>query len=130
MFEIAQQDDNFISDFYVLYPEEITVAEGQTVEIRFDVEPASLEEVVVYRTKSGSSAWTKVDSDVKGGVASFQTSEGGVYVAVGYKKGGMVAGAVIGALIGVALIAVASFCYFRKNPDSLSGVKRSFAARV
>ena len=128
--QFSSQDDNFISDFYVLYPEEVIVVEGQHVNMEFKVSAGTLEEVAVYRTKSGASTWTKIDVEVHSGVAKFQTAEGGVFVAIGYKRSGMIAGAVIGALIGVALIAVASFFYFRKNPQPLSGLKRSFANRV
>lgn len=124
------QDDNFVSDVYVMYPEETITVEGEFMEVKIPVSPASVEDVTIYRTGTGSSSWTKVDVEVKGSMAHFQTRQGGVYVAVGYKKSGLIAGAVIAALIGVVLIAVASVLYFRKNPESFSSMKRSFASQV
>ncbi|ELT93316.1 hypothetical protein CAPTEDRAFT_125179 [Capitella teleta] len=123
-------DDNFISDFYQLSPEGVLVVEGKNVDMEFRVQPGSFDDVAVYRTTSRGSTWTKIDANVDNGFAKFQTSEGGVFVAIGYTRAGVIAGAVIGALIGVALIAVATFFYSRKNPQSFSGFKRTFAGRV
>ena len=94
------------------------------------VSPGSLEDVVIYRTNSDSSSWTRVSAQVDSGFANFESEEGGVYVAVGYQKAGVIAGAVIGALLGVALVVVATVFYCRKNPEKLNSFKRSFAARV
>jgi len=94
------------------------------------VNPGATEEVVIYRTSEDSTTWTRVDAQISGGTASFDTEEGGVYVAAGHTKAGVIAGAVIGALAVVAIIVIATVLYARKNPEKLSSLRHTFASKV
>ena len=72
----------------------------------------------------------QVNADIDGGKATFQTQEGGVYVAVKSNNVGVIIGSVFGVLIVIGIVIGAAFFYFRKNPDKLSGLKRSFQSKV
>ena len=124
------QSDKVASDFLVVHPEEQITEEGKTFIVEMEVDAGGSDNVVVYRSSTNAPAWTRVQAQVENNLATFETGEGGVYVAVGHTKDGVIAGAVVGALLLVAIIVGATVFYCRKNPGKLESVKRTFANKV
>ena len=115
----------------MLQPEEQLAPEQKTFSMEMEVNKGAVEDIAIYRSDSASFAtWTRVEAEIEDGKATFQAQHGGVYVAVKHSNAGLIAGAVIGTLILVAVIAGGTFFYLRKNPAALSNMKRSFQSKV
>jgi len=71
-----------------------------------------------------------VQAQIQNDVATFETNEGGVYVAVGHTKEGVIAGAVVGSLLLVAIVVVAVVLYVRKHSQKFDSVRRNFQHKV
>lgn len=114
--------DDFASDFIVLAPETKLTDNGKKVTIGIDInEDAS--DIGIYRSNTENfGGWTKVDASINGGMAEFQTDQGGVFVARSHTNVGPIIGIVVGLLV-VALIVIAAVVYFKKNPTKWMAMK-------
>lgn len=80
-------------------------------------------DIGIYRSNTENFAgWTKVDATINGGMAEFQTDQGGVFVARSHTNIGPIIGVVVGLLV-VALIVIAAVVYFKKNPTKWMAMK-------
>ena len=128
---LLQSGGDVSGKFLVIHPEEPLTAEGQTFTVELKIDYGGLEDVKLYHSNSNSfSTWSTVDVDVSDGKATFQATEGGVYVAKVDSNIGVVIGAVVGCLLLVALVIVGTVWYFRKHPSKLSHMKRSLTSRI
>ncbi|XP_071142451.1 protein DD3-3-like isoform X1 [Mytilus edulis] len=114
--------DDFASDFIVLAPETKLTDNGKKVTVGITInEDAS--DIGIYRSNTENFAgWTKVDATINGGMAEFQTDQGGVFVARSHTNIGPIIGVVVGLLV-VALIVIAAVVYFKKNPTKWMAMK-------
>lgn len=117
--------EKYASDFYVLIPQEPSIVNGKTMTTRMSV--TAKDDVSVYRSNADNFAtWVQVkDVTISNGFASFQVSEGGVYVArVQEANVGMIVGLTIMCIVIVAVVVGAIF-YFRRHPAKWQAVRSS-----
>jgi hypothetical protein len=101
------------------------------------IDPPASTDVYIYRTNNDYfSTWTRVDAQISGKEANFETDMGGVYVAVYSRPVGMIVGVTL-AVIAIIVIIAGTVIYFRRNPEkwaqcmgSLRNVQRSTAGQV
>lgn len=129
--------DDFASKFLVVYPQESLTVPGQYILASLKL-TSDTSNVAVYRSNSekGFSTWTKIDTTVNGGVASFQMSSGGVYVARTHSYTVYIVVGVV-AVIVIAIIVIGAIVYFKKNPqkwnrlkNETQNVKRNFDSKI
>lgn len=129
--------EKYASSFYVVSPEQVLSNDDKPFVTKMSV--SEDDDIVVYRSNSENFAtWTQVpDVKVSGGKASFQVSQGGVFVARTKETNvGMIVGVVIACAVVIA-VAVGLFVYFRRHPAKWQAVStncrnagRSFQAKV
>ena len=88
---------------------------GKAMSVSLKVEDGN--NVAVYRSSSDQrfATWTKLDTDVEDGVAHFQATAGGVYVAKSHDNTVLIVALIVSALV-VILIIVGGAVYFKRNP--------------
>lgn len=114
--------DDYVSDFLVLYPQSSMTLPGKAMRVSLKVEDAS--NIAVYRSSSDQhfATWTKLDTEVEDGVAHFQASAGGVYVARSHSYTVLIVALIVSALV-IVLIVVGGVMYFRRNPKKWNALK-------
>jgi hypothetical protein len=89
---------------------------GATFTVQMKIDPDA-SEVEIYRSNSQDMAtWTQIPASVNGGTASFQASQGGVYVARSHTQVGPIIGIVVGCVV-LLVVVVAVIVYFKRNPE-------------
>lgn len=128
---IFQIGDGYASNFLSVQPEEKLTVRERDFTINMKIEKNSIDDVTIYRSSQDSfSSWVPVDAKIEDKTASFQTQDGGVFVAVVHKKSGAIIGGVIGGVVLLAIIIIAIVVFTRKNPNTLSTMTRSLQKRV
>ena len=87
-------------------------------------------DVTVFRTSSDFTIWTRMDAKIADGVARFDATEGGVYIAVSNTNVGMIVGIVVAVLLLVGVIVGGTVLYFKRHPDKGQAIKRSCQRQV
>lgn len=113
--------DEYASDFVALYPETELTTEGKTITMKIKLNTDK--DVSIYRsTTDNLHSWVEMDAEVNNGVASFQTSHGGVYVATTSSNIAFIVGIVVGCVV-IAIIVIATVVYFKRNPGKWQKMK-------
>ena len=116
------------SNFVTVYPTGQITVPGQTFTMRLILNGSTSDSIELYRSDPDASyaTWEKVDFTQQSTTLSFETEQGGTYVATGSSNGGKIAGIVIGVLAAVVLV-IGAVVYFRMNPDKLSNLTKTGA---
>merc|ERR1719494_579891 len=123
--KIDQIGSGYASGFLVVSPQGKLTKEGEKVTMKLKVDSESMSQTKIYRGQEGDLAtWEEMDADISDGVASFQTDQGGLYVARKHTSYGTVAGIIIACLILVVVVG-GSVIYFRRYPDKWQRIRTS-----
>jgi len=118
--------NGYASDFILISPEKQIAMADRKFEVKMKLDEGASGNIKLYKTNSQHfSTWEEVDADIQDGTASFQASEGGVYVARSHVNAGAIAGGVIAALVIVVIVAATVF-YFRSKPEKMDAINRRF----
>ena len=119
---LFQSGEDYVSDFLVLYPQSSMTVPGKAMTVSLKVDDAS--NIAVYRSSSDQqfATWTKLDTEVEDGVAHFQATAGGVYVAKSHSNTVLIVALII-AVLAIALIIVGGVMYFKRNPSKWKHLK-------
>lgn len=104
-----------------LYPETKLTTQGKTITMKIKLNADK--DVSIYRsTTDNLHSWVEMDAEINNGVASFQTSHGGVYVATTSSNLAFIVGIVVGCVV-IAIIVIATVVYFKRNPGKWQKMK-------
>ncbi|XP_076449787.1 protein DD3-3-like [Babylonia areolata] len=133
-----QFGEKYASSFYVVTPEQFLSNDSRPITTKMTIDEDD-DDVLIYRSSAENFAtWTQVPGvQLSGGKASFQVSQGGVFIARTKDTNvGMIVGVVIACLVVVAVV-VGLVVYFRRHPTKWQAVAtncrnagRSFQAKV
>lgn len=129
---------DYASDFVVLNPQNLRTVGGKKISVKVKVDSSVTSPPQMFRANEQENfrTWYKVDAEISDGVASFQTEQGGAYVARTVPNHAAIAGIVVGVVVLVCII-VGTACYFKHKPEkwtrlrtACSGAKRSLQNKV
>ena len=107
-----------------LYPQEQLVKDSAKFQVSMPVPEGVTEKVSIWKTTTDSAAqWTLIEAEVSNGQATFQASEGGVYVP---RKSVNVA-AIVGIVCAVSVLLIivcGTTIYFCKYPEKWQALKK------